>query len=47
MSSNTSTMAANSPAALRPETLRISLTLVVIAALAAFALRAAGLTFGF
>jgi hypothetical protein len=47
MSSNTSTMPASSPAALRPETLRTSLTLVVIAALAAFALRAVGLTFGF
>ena len=47
MSRNGSTMAADSPVALHPATLRASLTLGVIAAFAAFAVRAAGLTFGF
>ena len=40
MSRNGSTVSAEIPAALRPATLRMSLTLVVIAALAAFAVRA-------
>ena len=47
MSRNSSTMTAELPAALHPATLRTSLTLVVIAAFVAFAVRAAGLTFGF
>ena len=40
MSRNGSTVSSDTPAALRPTTLRISLTLVVVAALAAFAVRA-------
>lgn len=47
MSRNSSTVAANVPPALHPATLRASFTLVVIAAFTAFAVRAAGLTFGF
>jgi len=42
MSRNGSAVSADIPAALRPKTLRISLTLVVIAALTAFAVRAEG-----
>ena len=47
MSRNSSTVAATVPVALHPATLRASFTLVVIAAFTAFAVRAAGLTFGF
>jgi hypothetical protein len=47
MSRNSSTVAANVPVALHPATLRASFALVVIAAFTAFAVRAAGLTFGF